>query len=548
MVRATALRHSLLLLVAMAAGAPASSAKTTPHTPPPFDLKAAIRAARPGDVVRIPSGIYRDFFAVTQSGTDLRPIVIEGDSGNVVISGAEPLQSSRWEALPGGRIWRYAPWTYAAPRFHVEGFDRVYSGAQVIVDGTLLSQASTLPSMHPGTFFADPAHQRALFIWLVDGNSPAKHHIEASVRPELMSLTGNHIIVRNIVFRYASNVAQHAAVDLQGEHNLIENCVIEYTGGVGLHMSGRHNIARNITSQFNGQLGIGANGLDNLLEGCTLVGNNTLAYPTDWEAGGIKVVDTDGFRVSRCVAKDNNGTGFWFDIDNRRGVIEESYAADNTESGIGVEISQQMTVRNNVVVGNGLRAHGGWGHAGIMIAESMNSSVEYNIAVGNLNGIAVRQQGVRTLNTDGGLGEPRIVRFYSYGLTFRHNIEAFNREWQFAFFGDIPAFAGGYAWVIRQFLKGHGPSEDNEIELLDPSKWNWELDHNVYFAPKGSGLILWGAPWLPRHQTYDSVDEFRIGHHLDQESIVADPRFIDWKAGNFSLAPGSPAVRARPRP
>jgi hypothetical protein len=288
-------------------------------------------------------------------------------------------------------------------------------------------------------------------------------------------------------------------------------------------------------------MGMGAAGQDNLLEECRLIHNNTLDYPTEWEAGGIKVVQSDRFRISKCVATENNGVGIWFDIDNRDGIIEQSYTFGN-EVGIMVEISQTVTVRNNVAVRNGLNPNRGWRQSGILIAESMHTLLEDNICVDNRAGIAVRQQGVRIVPANPKLGRPEPVRFYSDGLVFRHNICAFNRQWQFAFFGDIPYFAGKYVWMIRRLL-GKSPRSDlAETGLLDPSKWNWRLDHNVYYAPTGSGLILWGAPWLPGHKVYDSLDTFRREQHLDRDSIVADPQFIDRSRGDFALRPGSPAV------
>ncbi|MGH8011596.1 MAG: right-handed parallel beta-helix repeat-containing protein, partial [Candidatus Binataceae bacterium] len=385
--------------------------------------------------------------------------------------------------------------------------------------------------------------ESSLFVWLPDGSSPARHRVEASVRPELMKITGNHIIIRNIIFRYASNVAQHAAVDLLGEHNLIENCVVEYTAGVGVHLGGRNNLARGLVSEFNGQMGMGVNGDDNQLQDCVLLHNNTLSYPRRWEAGGLKAVGTRNLRISRCAAIENNGYGLWFDIDNRNGVIENSYAEGNAESGIMVEISQGTMVRENIAVRNGFRAKKGWDNAGILIAESMNTIVEDNICTDNRSGIAVRQQRVRTLPANPELGIDKPISFYSYGLVLRDNIAAFNRKWQFALFADNAFFAGRYYWLVHRLLgkDGHSTSA-GDMKLLDPSHWHWRLGHNVYYASSGSGLILWGAPWLPGHKTYSSLATFQRDQRLDEHSIVADPQFIDREHGNFSLSDTSPVL------
>jgi parallel beta helix pectate lyase-like protein/chondroitinase B-like protein len=549
--RSTLCRSSLIVKsrfarLVLACVAISLGACTSTNAAGPFEsnsLQAEIDRAQPGDKVVIPPGTYREFIQITHSGTPQRPITIEAVAGKVVITGADSLESDRWEPLPGRPVWRYSSWTYQAPARHDLGQSgRVYSGEEVIVDGRLLSRAASLASMQPGTFFADPIKDHALFLWLSDGSSPAKHTVEASARPLLLKITGNHIIVRNIRFRYASNVAQQGAVQVGGEHNLIENCVVEYTAGVGLTLGGQHNVVRRVTSGFNGQMGMGAIGQDNVVEECKLIHNNTLDYPTEWEAGGIKVVLSDRFRISRCLAKDNNGVGFWFDIDDRDSIIERSDAFDN-EVGIMVEISQRTTVRNNVVVRNGLNPNRGWRESGILIAESNNTLVESNICVDNRAGIAVRQQGVRTVPANPERGRLEPVRFYSDGLLSRHNISAFNRQWQFAFFGDNPFFGGKYLWMIRRLFGKGDRGDAADMQLLDPSKWLWRMDRNVYFAQSGSGLILWGAPWLSGHTVYESLDTFRRDHHLDQHSIVADPEFADRRRGDFSLRPGSPAVK-----
>jgi hypothetical protein len=52
-------------------------------------------------------------------------------------------------------------------------------------------------------------------------------------------------------------------------------------------------------------------------------------------------VGTERFRIAKCQANENNAAGFWFDLDNRDGTIEGSYAADNTEAGIGIELAER---------------------------------------------------------------------------------------------------------------------------------------------------------------------------------------------------------------
>jgi hypothetical protein len=60
-------------------------------------IQAAANVARPGDVVKIRDGIYRETVAPANSGTEENPIVFEADAGaEPVISGAD-LLTTNWQ-------------------------------------------------------------------------------------------------------------------------------------------------------------------------------------------------------------------------------------------------------------------------------------------------------------------------------------------------------------------------------------------------------------------------------------------------------------------
>src|SRR5207249_1220701 len=120
-----------------------------------------------------------------------------------------------------------------------------------------------------------------------------------------------------------------------------------------------------------------------------------------WEAGGFKVAVSKRFRIVDSAATQNNGPGFWFDMDNRDGLIQHSRAIENDGPGIFVEISERIMVRDNVCLRNGLKDRpGAWQNAGILLGEAMDSVVAHNICAGNRIGIEVRQQGIRRLESD----------------------------------------------------------------------------------------------------------------------------------------------------
>jgi hypothetical protein len=66
------------------------------------------------------------------------------------------------------------------------------------------------------------------------------------------------------------------------------------------------------------------------------------------------------------------------------------------------------------------------------------------------------------------------------------------------------------------------------------------VDHNLYFAPGGGD----DGTWEWKGTTYRSFAEYIKATGNDRNSVFADPRFADAAAGNFQLAPGSPAIDA----
>ena len=485
-------------------------------------IQAAIDKASPGDTIVLHAGIYRESIKVNRDGLTL----VAAPGEEVVITGADPIPLSDWEKLPDKPILRHTPWKYRWPTHpNDERHKLIGRGEQVIADGHLLRQVADLDHMESGTFYADPGN--ALYVWLPEG----AQQVKASVRRVLMSVTASHVVVRGLHFRYASNAAQQAAFDVAGSDNLAEDCLVEWTNGVGAGLSGERNTMRRLVSRFNGQMGMSGHG-SNLMEECTLEGNNVKGYSKGWEAGGIKITESRGFRIVRCRAIRNDGPGFWFDIDNRNELVENSYAAENNGSGIFVEISETATIRQNVCVRNGLKDEpGAWNGGGIELGEAMHCTVEHNISVGNRSGIVVRQQKVRTLPADDRHDRAAEKQYYSDGHVFSRNILAFNKDWQFALYGDNPFFG-----AKREATAA-------EMELWDPDKRGWQSGDNIYFAAPGEGLILWGAKWLPRHQEFSDLAKFTAGHKLDATSIVADPQFKNWEGGDFTMPPDSPAAK-----
>ena len=110
---------------------------------------------------------------------------------------------------------------------------------------------------------------------------------------------------------------------------------------------------RNCDVHHNGQIGIGGNGNDIRIEGNRIWSNNIYGFDPGWEAGGVKIAESDGVTFRGNHVHDNNGPGLWCDIDCRNVVYEDNLVENNQDIGIFHEISFNAVIRKNVVRHNG---------------------------------------------------------------------------------------------------------------------------------------------------------------------------------------------------
>lgn len=497
-------------------------------------ISKAVSVLKEGDSVIVGKGVYRER-VVLPSGKVNSPVSIEAaiDQNRryeeVFISGADIL--SNWNRLGDTNIWAYKPWEYVWVGWNED----MSHGApppvgrceQVIVDGKLLRPVMSIDDMREGTFFADPKNSKSLYVMLEGGEDPNKHIVEASVRDVLLILP-DYAHARGLIFRHAANRAQQGAVVISGKGVLMEDCIVEWTNGSGISIEGENFILRRVISRYNGQLGMGGSGKNALIEECSFENNNIKGFPTGWEAGGFKIVQSWGVKVEGCRAVDNRGPGMWFDILNRACEVRRCYCADNDNSGIFVEISEDFLITDNLCVNNG-NVMDDWSGAGICIAESEDCYVAFNTCVGNQYGISIRGQVPRPLDR-----KPSKDR----GITIRNNIMAYNQVAQFGLLWDQP-------------FMGRHPSERDMTEeewqkvsqdSIDPDTIGLILDYNLYYPGSDSEIIRWGVSWRPKWKSYKDLKSFTSEHGLETHGKVKDPGFTSYRERNFSLADRAPVV------
>ena len=537
-------------------------------------IAAAAKLAEPGDTVVVKAGLYREAVPLRRSGTPGAPITFLAEpKGSVVISGADVIAG--WARLPGDApIYRVAwPHQFAVNHRNGKAIEHhphqnpVWGRAeQVIVDGRQLIPVGTFDALRkawaerpqpakpttppdalrPETWagmFAVDTSKKELYLWLADGSDPNAHAVEAATRGLVMGVNPwqlrqgiGHVHVRGFVFRYGASWCQRGIVWLHGRHNVLEDCLIEDASGGGVRVAGA---MRRCIIRRCGHVGGGAGGDGFLNEDSLWLRNCWKPIKRGWDAGGFKMAKTDGGVFRRCVFRRNGGPGLWLDIHVRNVLITECVFEENEQSGLFIEISRDITAMRNLAVGNGtgvVQAPGkvGWGTAGIKVAESMNCVLAFNTCVHNKNGIALREQGPRTLKTDD-FGE---VPYHNTRHVIVGNVCAWNKEYQMGLWYDN-SFFGWHPSEKRKFKTEAAYEADLETQAkpkYDPSQQAMLIDRNLYCAGEGQGLALYGVPWRPKHAKCTTLDAFRAKTGFDAHSRVGDPGLVSPDGRDFRPA------------
>ncbi|MFI5313137.1 MAG: right-handed parallel beta-helix repeat-containing protein [Candidatus Dormibacteria bacterium] len=194
----------------------------------------------------------------------------------------------------------------------------------------------------------------------------------------------------------ATSGSQQGAVQCGNPCTLVNMSIHDNPGAfAGIYMSaGRVTIIGGRVSN-NGSLGIGGSRADPLTISGVEIDHNGASATCGYEGGGFKGVNHNLHFFDNYV-HDNNCPGVWLDINAANVQIDHNRIINNAHEGIFYEISQDASIHDNDVEGNGFRTNGNgcawlWG-GGITIASSFNVQVYGNTVRGNCNGITGTQQ------------------------------------------------------------------------------------------------------------------------------------------------------------
>lgn len=280
--------------------------------------------------------------------------------------------------------------------------------------------------------------------------------------------------VRPQIRGYAPN-AQNGVIDCRvgGDGWEIRDVDVIYNHGMGLYMGGSDAYVHSCRFNYNGQMGVGGAGTDttpaenNVFEDCTWNNNNQAQFSHGWEAGGSKFVRQVNHVVHWCQANNNDGPGFWWDIDNYNVFANRNEAIDNQAVGIFYEISSHGYFYHNWLVDNGrdTGASFAWGGQ-ILIASSPDCEAAFNhLAVSTTEGsgkpdcfgITQQSRGNFSINDGSTLnGQPRLA----LRTRIHHNTMLLGVD------------------STDQFLIGlHADFEDAQFNTAS----NWRVDYNTYW-------------------------------------------------------------------
>lgn len=526
-------------------------------------IASAARLAKAGDEVVIHGGVYREKVVVEADGTRQAPIVFRSaGTDRVIVTGADLLgELQEIDIEPGANVFRVA-WPY---RFitHTEHFTHpsddwhrlVGRAEQVFVHGYPLWQVLSRDKLSRGTFFVD-IEDKQLYIWSRDNQDLTKKRVEveASVRPTICSVDGDHVQLKGLTFRYAANSAQHAAVQLNGNHGLVEDCTFERTNSIGVSFHGTDCRAIRCVFQENGQMGFSAGGAHNLLiTECVCRRNSLKGYNRGWEAGANKIALCRGLVIESSRFIGNQGSGIWFDIGNEDCVVRNCYVAGNDNAGIFYEISYRLHAHDNVIVHNGFGGStGAWGaNGGISLSSSPGCLIERNLLVGNREGFQFREQ-IRTTPKLADGEDRKDHAIWNHDHVVRNNYIANNQDRQVGGWFDV---LDGRHWpaALRQPEKNAGPAADvaaayggkGAVDVpsdLSLERLNLKLSGNLFWAEPWEGFYQWGCSWR-RHRTYTDLDALRRELGIEDGSRTVKPAFSDPAAGDFRLPADHPALR-----
>ncbi|HDD44556.1 MAG TPA: DUF1565 domain-containing protein [Candidatus Desulfofervidus auxilii] len=347
-------------------------------------ISRAVRNLRPGDIVLIKAGVYRESVTIKAKGTREKPIIIKaypGDEGKVIIKGSEIFRN--WKQIPGTNIW-FIPWKYKLNPHYPKRWKDFGPYAKrcelVFVNGKPLRQVLTKKDLKLWTFYVDD-HNKKLFISLPPRIFLSNPVIEVSIRQRGIVVKGRYLIIKGIAVMQVANHHPNGAFSVVGENIILENCRAEWNNLDGFYVIGKNFYIIKCIASHNGRCGITASIHNSIIAKC-ITNYNSWRFGPVCHAGGIKIVGggPSNNLIITHISIGNNDPGIWFDYGCRNNRVNRSLISENVFTGIIIEASSENNfIVNNIIFKNKVwKKHPQKTGAGIIVRESSNVWIVYN--------------------------------------------------------------------------------------------------------------------------------------------------------------------------
>lgn len=382
---------------ASTATAVAATATPVPIAVQPGDqIQAIVDQAPAGAHFVLAAGVYREQQIAPRDGD-----IFEGEPG-AVLNGARVLDGFTRD----GAVWWIdgqtqrgeAAGSCATPDAlaDIEDYRGCRFPEQLFFDDEPLWQVTSLDELAPGRWYFDYDAGR---IYVVD--DPTSAAVEASTTVAAFISTASDVTIRGLVVEKYSNPTQTGAIQAAGASGwIVEDNEIRLNHSYGLRI-GPEMLVRNNNVHHNGHLGIGGIGSDALIEGNEIAYNHTGGFSEEWEAGGLKIVLSDGVVIRDNWVHHNQGRGLWSDIDVINLVIADNLVEWNSRAGITHEIGHSARIINNIARNNGLGFDVWLWGAQILVQNSSDVEVSGNQVTVSASG----GNGITIVNQDRGSGD-----------------------------------------------------------------------------------------------------------------------------------------------
>jgi len=334
-------------------------------------IQMAVNKSKPGDLIIIRGGVYRE--TVTIAGINKTNISLSAFSNErPLLKGSEVI--TKWS--PAGQYWK--KYLSVQPQQVMVNGDHPlqqigYPNKNYVNDRKVekykFPTGAGLGDIKSGRFYWK---NDTLYIWPLNNVNPNSETIEVSQREHILTILADGVHLKGLFFRY-SNVntftEQGAAVSL-GPNSVIEDCDVQWGDFVGIAMASGSK-AYHCNASNNGAVGIAANVCNNfLVSGCKANHNNYRNFYAQWHAGGLKATNASWGTIEKSEFAFNNGSAIWLDYcfqqDKYRAggekpfYISSNYIHDNSKTSnknpaIALEMSEDVTVRNNILLRNEYR-------------------------------------------------------------------------------------------------------------------------------------------------------------------------------------------------